>query len=207
VKSVRVVDVIPGKSVVGLEIPNTHREMIYLSELLRSKEYDKSPSPLTIALGKDIGGRPGGRGPHAHAAPAGRRHHRLGQVGGHQRHGAEPAVQGQRQGREDADDRPEDAGAVGLRGHPAPAGAGGHRHEGGRQRPALVRGRDGAPLQGDEHARRAQPRRLQPQGAGGGGEGPADHGPAVPPERGPGEAPRRRKSCPTSSCSSTNSPT
>ena len=58
VKSVRVVDVIPGKSVVGLEIPNTQREMIYLSELLRSKEYDKSTSPLTIALGKDIGGRP-----------------------------------------------------------------------------------------------------------------------------------------------------
>jgi DNA segregation ATPase FtsK/SpoIIIE, S-DNA-T family len=58
VKSVRVVDVIPGKSVVGLEIPNAQREMIYLSELLRSKEYDKSTSPLTIALGKDIGGRP-----------------------------------------------------------------------------------------------------------------------------------------------------
>ena len=58
VKSVRVVDVIPGKSVVGLEIPNTQREMIFLSELLRSKEYDKSPSPLTLALGKDISGRP-----------------------------------------------------------------------------------------------------------------------------------------------------
>ncbi len=58
VKAVRVVEVIPGKSVVGLEIPNSHREMIYLSELLRSKEYDKSPSPLTLALGKDIGGRP-----------------------------------------------------------------------------------------------------------------------------------------------------
>ncbi len=57
-KSVRVVDVIPGKSVIGLETPNTHREMIYLSELLRSKEYDKSASPLTLALGKDIGGRP-----------------------------------------------------------------------------------------------------------------------------------------------------
>ena len=57
VKSVRVVDVIPGKSVIGLEIPNTRREMIFLSELLRSKEYDKSPSPLTLALGKDIGGR------------------------------------------------------------------------------------------------------------------------------------------------------
>lgn len=68
VKAVRVVDVIPGKSVIGLEIPNATREMIYLSELLRSKEYDKSPSPLTIALGKDIGGRPTvadlGRMPH-----------------------------------------------------------------------------------------------------------------------------------------------
>ncbi|HEY0310561.1 MAG TPA: DNA translocase FtsK 4TM domain-containing protein [Luteimonas sp.] len=58
VKSVRVVDVIPGKSVVGLEIPNSHREMIYLSELLRSREYDKSASALTLALGKDIAGRP-----------------------------------------------------------------------------------------------------------------------------------------------------
>jgi len=58
VKAVRVVDVIPGKSVVGLEIPNSHREMIFLSELLRSREYDKSGSPLTLALGKDIGGRP-----------------------------------------------------------------------------------------------------------------------------------------------------
>ena len=58
VKSVRVVDVIPGKSVIGLETPNSHREMIYLSELLRSKEYDKSSSPLTLALGKDIAGRP-----------------------------------------------------------------------------------------------------------------------------------------------------
>jgi len=58
VKSVRVVDVIPGKSVVGLEIPNVSREMIFLSELLRSKEYDKSASPLTLALGKDIAGRP-----------------------------------------------------------------------------------------------------------------------------------------------------
>ncbi len=58
VKSVRVVDVIPGKSVIGLETPNTHREMIYLSELLRSKEYDKASSLLTLALGKDIAGRP-----------------------------------------------------------------------------------------------------------------------------------------------------
>jgi DNA segregation ATPase FtsK/SpoIIIE, S-DNA-T family len=58
VVSVRVVDVIPGKSVIGLEIPNSQREIVYLSEILRSREYDKSSSPLSLALGKDIGGRP-----------------------------------------------------------------------------------------------------------------------------------------------------
>ncbi len=58
VKSVRVVDVIPGKSVIGIEIPNSARETIYLSEILRSKEYDKSASPLTMALGKTINGTP-----------------------------------------------------------------------------------------------------------------------------------------------------
>ncbi len=58
VVSVRVVDVIPGKSVIGLEIPNAQRETVYLSEMLRSREYDASKSPLTLALGKDIGGQP-----------------------------------------------------------------------------------------------------------------------------------------------------
>jgi len=58
VKSVRVVDEIPGKSVIGLEIPNASSEIIYLSEILRSKEYDKLASPLALALGKDISGRP-----------------------------------------------------------------------------------------------------------------------------------------------------
>ncbi len=56
--SVRVVDVIPGKPFIGLEIPNAHREMVRLSELLQSKQYDRSASPLTLALGKDIGGLP-----------------------------------------------------------------------------------------------------------------------------------------------------
>ena len=54
--SVRVVEVIPGKSVVGLEIPNEARQLVTLGEILRSKEYDESASPLTLALGKDIGG-------------------------------------------------------------------------------------------------------------------------------------------------------
>ena len=56
VKSVRVVEVIPGKSTVGLEIPNEHREIVRLSEVLNSAAYDDCKSPLTLALGKDIGG-------------------------------------------------------------------------------------------------------------------------------------------------------
>lgn len=56
--SVRVVEVIPGKSVVGLEIPNESRELVTLGEILKSKEYDESRSPLTLGLGKDIGGNP-----------------------------------------------------------------------------------------------------------------------------------------------------
>ncbi|MDR2012268.1 MAG: DNA translocase FtsK 4TM domain-containing protein [Rhodanobacter sp.] len=56
--SVRVVDVIPGKSVIGLEIPNSHREIVYLTEILGSGKYDALKSPLTLALGKDIGGAP-----------------------------------------------------------------------------------------------------------------------------------------------------
>lgn len=58
VVSVRVVEVIPGKSVVGLEIPNEHREIVRMSEIVQSKQYDSSHSPLTLALGKDISGQP-----------------------------------------------------------------------------------------------------------------------------------------------------
>ena len=56
VVSVRIVEVIPGKSFVGLEIPNENRQLVTLGEILKSKAYDKVVSPLTLALGKDIGG-------------------------------------------------------------------------------------------------------------------------------------------------------
>ncbi|HEY7739328.1 MAG TPA: DNA translocase FtsK 4TM domain-containing protein, partial [Steroidobacteraceae bacterium] len=56
--SVRVVEVIPGKSVVGLEIPNEVRELVTLGEIIRSRAYDELASPLALALGKDIGGAP-----------------------------------------------------------------------------------------------------------------------------------------------------
>ena len=56
--SVRVVEVIPGKSTVGLEIPNEERQTIALSEIIRSQEFERNTAPLAVALGKDIGGNP-----------------------------------------------------------------------------------------------------------------------------------------------------
>lgn len=56
--SVRVVEVIPGKSVVGIEVPNQDREMVRLSEILTSHAFETKASPLTLALGKDIAGNP-----------------------------------------------------------------------------------------------------------------------------------------------------
>lgn len=56
--SVRIVEVIPGKSTVGLEIPNEERETVQLIHTLKSAEFDEAKSPITLALGKDISGTP-----------------------------------------------------------------------------------------------------------------------------------------------------
>ena len=56
--SVRVVEIIPGKSTMGLEIPNETREIVTLGEIIKSKAYDDMASPLALVLGKDIGGNP-----------------------------------------------------------------------------------------------------------------------------------------------------
>ncbi|MGR8929354.1 MAG: DNA translocase FtsK [Gammaproteobacteria bacterium] len=58
VTSVRIVEVIEGKSVIGLEIPNQEREMVALMDLLVSNEFERSKSKLTLAMGKDIAGKP-----------------------------------------------------------------------------------------------------------------------------------------------------
>jgi S-DNA-T family DNA segregation ATPase FtsK/SpoIIIE len=58
VMSVRVVEVIPGKSVVGVEIPNEVRQTVHLSEVLNAKPYLEASSRLTLALGNDIAGNP-----------------------------------------------------------------------------------------------------------------------------------------------------
>lgn len=56
--SVRIVDVIPGKSVVGLELPNKNREIVRFSEVIASPQYEQARSPISLALGKDIAGHP-----------------------------------------------------------------------------------------------------------------------------------------------------
>lgn len=56
--SIRIVAPIPGKAVIGIEIPSSQRETVYLRELLASSEYQQAASPLTVALGKDILGQP-----------------------------------------------------------------------------------------------------------------------------------------------------
>lgn len=56
--SVRVVEVIPGKTTVGIEIPNEDRQIVRLSEVLKTPEFDEAKSVATVALGHDIGGQP-----------------------------------------------------------------------------------------------------------------------------------------------------
>jgi DNA segregation ATPase FtsK/SpoIIIE, S-DNA-T family len=56
--SVRIVEVIPGKSTIGLEIPNEKRDIVTLGEIIKSKAYDQMASPLALVLGKDISGAP-----------------------------------------------------------------------------------------------------------------------------------------------------
>ena len=58
VVSVRIVEIIPGRPFVGLEIPNPNRQVVALREVLQSEEYEKVSSPLSLALGKDIAGKP-----------------------------------------------------------------------------------------------------------------------------------------------------
>ena len=58
VSSIRVVETIPGKTYMGLEIPNPNRQIVFLSEIMNSKIFADTPSLLTIALGKDIAGNP-----------------------------------------------------------------------------------------------------------------------------------------------------
>ncbi|MEE9326230.1 MAG: DNA translocase FtsK 4TM domain-containing protein [Cocleimonas sp.] len=58
VSSIRVVEVIPGKTTIGIEVPNEHRDLVSISEILDSKLFREAKSPLTMVLGKTIAGQP-----------------------------------------------------------------------------------------------------------------------------------------------------
>ena len=55
---IRIIAPIPGKDVIGIEVPNDLRETVYLKELLSKDQFKKSPSPINLSLGKDISGIP-----------------------------------------------------------------------------------------------------------------------------------------------------
>ena len=120
-QSVRIVAPIPGKAVVGIEIPNKKRETVYLKEILEDDGFRKSGHEAADLPGQGHQGRAGQREPVQDAAPAGRRHHRLGQVGRGQRHDHQHPLLGHSRGGALHHGGPEDARAVDLRGHPAPA--------------------------------------------------------------------------------------
>ena len=190
------IDRIPGKSTVGIQIPNRTREQISLRELLES---DALPA---IDVEADAGARQDdsrralrGRS-RDDAAPAHRRVDRRRQVGRHQRHAHEHPLPRDPRRRADDHDRSETARARDVRGHPAPAHAGGRRPQAGRERAPLGGARNGGTLQDAGRRRRAQHRAVQPQHpAGDRREADAAEG---------GELPAR---CPSSSSSSTSSPT
>ena len=156
--SIRVVETIPGKNFMALELPNQRRQTVSLSEILGSAGLRRR------RLAADHGPRQGHRRQagvrrsREDAALAGGRHDGLGQVGRDQRDDPVAALQGERRAGPHDPDRPEDARNERLRRHSASAVPGRHRHAAGRPRAELGGGRDGAPLQADEQDRRAQSR-------------------------------------------------
>ena len=164
VVSIRVVETIPGKSCMGLELPNPQRQVVQAGRDPRVDDVQRRAGRADAGARQGHRRQAGGRRSRAHAAPAGRRHDGSGKSVAVNAMILSLLYKAEPQAGAPDPDRSEDARAVGVRRHPASAGAGRHRHEARAQRAQLVRRRDGAPLQADVAARRAQPRRLQPEG-------------------------------------------
>jgi len=163
VVSVRVVEVIPGKSFVGLEIPNESRELVTLGEILKSRAYDDLASPLTLALGKDIAGQ-------SVVADLARMPHLL--IAGTTGSGKSVAINAMVLSLL-YKTQPEQVRLImidpkmlelSVRGNSTFVDAGRDRHVRSRQCAALVRCRNGQTLSADVGPRCAQYRRLQSQG-------------------------------------------
>ena len=113
VTAVRIATV-SGRNVIGIEVPNAKRETVFLSELLAHRRLAEASRPPRPRPRQGHRRRPDHRRPRPHAAPARRRHHRLGQIGRHQRHDpVDPLPHVARPVPPDPD-RPENAGAVRL---------------------------------------------------------------------------------------------
>ena len=155
---------VPGKSVIGIEVPNSQTSIVTLRGVLESRAFSKQAglAPLPIALGAGVSGTPGRRGPRGDAAPADRGRDGGRQVGlpqldhhlpAHELFAAAIAARAR---------RPEARRAVGVRRHPAPRLQPHRRRHGqGRRDTAGGDPRDGVPLPGVRQARGAQHRGLQ----------------------------------------------
>ena len=143
------VAVVPGRNAIGIELPNEHRETIYLREMLASEDFEKMKGRLPICLGKTIGGEPViadlARMPHLLIA---------GTTGSGKSVGINTFILSLLYQMTPDQCRlimvdPEDAGTLDLRRHPAPADAGRDRPQEGRGRAQVGGPRDGRPLPQD----------------------------------------------------------
>ena len=185
--SIRIVAPIPGKGVVGIEVPNRERDMVFLREIFNCEEFHHNKMKLPLALGKDIAGIPVVTDLAQGAASAGGRLHRVGQIGLHQHHDPVPALHLYAPRRAHDHGRSQDAGILHVRGHPPPAAAGGDRSQEGLPGPEMGGQRDGAPLQADGRQGCAQHRVLQQEtGRRGPGAGRAGRHPRGRDHRGVG---------------------
>ena len=160
VTAVRIATV-PGRNVIGIEVPNAKRETVFLSEILASDEVQKHPRPADAGAGQ-------GYQRHAVFADLARMPHLMiaGTTGSGKSVGVNAMILSLLYRLSPDQCRlilidPEDAGTLDLRGHPASDGAGGDRAGQGGDRAEMDGAGDGAALSGDEPARRAQPDRLQ----------------------------------------------
>ena len=146
--SIRIIAPIPGKAVVGIEVPNKVRQTVYLRDIIESGPFASSRSYMTLALGKTIAGEPFVAELDEDAPPPRRRFHGLRQERLSQQHDLQHPLQGQAPGCSAPDDRSQDAGVVVLRGDPSPAPARRHQRHERKDRAALGHRRDGAAVHG-----------------------------------------------------------